>query len=297
VAEAAGGRIKVVHVPKTIDNDLPLPEGTPTFGFETARACGAQVLTRLLEDARTTQRWYIAVVMGRHAGHLALGSGKAAGATLSLIAEDFPEGPIRLEAVTRIVEGSIVKRSAAGESYGLVVLAEGLGERFDERDLDGLSDLERDEHGHIRLAEMPVGKIVRDAVRDALAERGIKATMVIKDVGYELRCAEPVAFDIDYTRDLGVGAVRTLLAGESQKLITRQQGSIVPLSLDDLMDPATGRTRVRMVDTSTDSHAIAHVLQVRIEAADLEDEGRAAAIAAAGGFDVAGLREYFGSIV
>jgi len=297
VAEAAGGRIKVVHVPKTIDNDLPLPEGTPTFGFETARACAAQVLTRLLEDARTTQRWYIAVVMGRHAGHLALGSGKAAGATVSLIAEDFPEGSIRLEAVTRIVEGSIVKRLADGESYGLVVLAEGLGERFDERDLEGLSELERDEHGHIRLAEMPVGKVVRDAVRDALAERGIKATMVIKDVGYELRCAEPVAFDVDYTQDLGVGAVRTLLGGESQKLITRQQGSIVPLSLDDLMDPATGRTRVRMVDTSTDSHAIAHALQVRIEAADLEDEGRAAAIAAAGGFDVAGLREYFGSIV
>jgi 6-phosphofructokinase 1 len=297
VAEAAGGRIKVVHVPKTIDNDLPLPEGTPTFGFETARACGAQVLTRLLEDARTTQRWYIAVVMGRHAGHLALGTGKAAGATVSVIAEDFPEGSIRLDSVTRIIEGSILKRMAAGESYGIAVLAEGLGERFDERDLEGLGDVERDDHGHIRLAEMPVGKIVRDAVRDSLAQRGVKVTMVVKDVGYELRCAEPVALDIDYTQDLGVGAVRTLLAGQSQKLITRQQGRIVPLSLDDLMDPATGRTRVRMVDTSTESHAIAHALQVRIEAADLEDEGRAAPIAEAGGLSVEELRERFGSIV
>ena len=90
LAEAAGGSLRVAHVPKTIDNDLPLPGGTPTFGFETARSVGVELVNNLMTDAITTQRWYLVVAMGRSAGHLALGIGKSAGATLTLIAEEFP---------------------------------------------------------------------------------------------------------------------------------------------------------------------------------------------------------------
>ena len=89
VDEMADGRIKVVHVPKTIDNDLDLPHGISTFGFQTARHIGVELVKNLMVDAQTTSRWYFVVSMGRKAGHLALGIGKATGATLTLIPEEF----------------------------------------------------------------------------------------------------------------------------------------------------------------------------------------------------------------
>jgi len=270
VAEEAGGSLRVAHVPKTIDNDLPLPHGVPTFGFETAREHATRIVSRLMEDARTTGRWYFVVMMGRTAGHLALGAAKAAGATLVMIPEEFPEKQIRLRKLVRIVEGAIVKRLAMGRPHGVLVLAEGIGAKLDPADLEALADAPRDEHGHIRLAEVPLGRVLRDGVQKELAELGIKPTLVEKDVGYELRCAEPNAFDLDYTRDLGAGAVRSLLGGASGVMITRQGGAIVPVPFEDIMDPKTGRTRVRLVDTSTESHASARALQVRIEREDLE---------------------------
>jgi 6-phosphofructokinase 1 len=281
VADTAAGRIRVAHVPKTIDNDLPLPGDIPTFGFETAREHATTVVERIAEDTRTTGRWFFIVMMGRKAGHLALGAGKAAGATITLIPEEFPAGPIRLGDVVRILEGSIVKRLAAGRPDGVAVIAEGLAERFEPNELALLKDAPRDEHGHVRLAEVPLGRVLRGEVGQALAARGVKVQIGDKDVGYELRCGAPIAFDRDYTRDLGVGAVRTLLAGGTSVLITRQQGRIVPVPFDALMDPATGRTKVRMVDTSTDAFVCARSLQVRVERVDLEDAARLSALATA----------------
>ena len=150
------------------------------------------------------------------------------------------------------------------------MIAEGIGERLDPEELDWLEDVERDEHGHIRLAEVPLGTVLKQRVRDALKELGVKVTIVEKDIGYELRCAEPNAFDLDYTRDLGAGAVRALLSGEDGVMITRQNNAIVPIPFDKMMDPQTGKTRVRMVDTSTASHESAWALQVRVERGDLE---------------------------
>jgi 6-phosphofructokinase 1 len=280
VAEAAEGGIKVVHVPKTIDNDLPLPDGVPTFGFETAREHATTVVERILEDMRTTNRWFFIVIMGRSAGHLALGAGKAAGAPISLIPEEFPERPIRLEDVVRTLEGAIVKRLAAGRPDGVAVIAEGVASHFDADD-PMLRDVPRDEHGHIRLAEVPIARVLRTAVSESLASRGVKVTIGEKDVGYELRCGYPTAFDRDYTRDLGVGAVRTLLEGRSSVLITRQAGRIVPIPFADIVDPASGRARVRAVDVDSDTYQNAFALQERIQPGDLEDETKLAAIATA----------------
>jgi 6-phosphofructokinase 1 len=144
-----------------------------------------------------------------------------------------------------------------------------------------LESVARDEHGHIRLADLPFGKVLADALKDTLAARGVTIAVGNKDVGYELRCVTPSAFDRDYTRDLGAGAVRALLDGVSGALITRQQGRIVPIPFDELMDQKTGRTRVRMVDTGTDSFRTALALQGRITAADLADPSRLEAIAKA----------------
>lgn len=280
VAEAAEGRIKVVHVPKTIDNDLPLPEGIPTFGFETAREHGTTVVERIQMDMQTTNRWFFIVMMGRSAGHLALGAGKAAGAPVTVIPEEFPDKPIRLEDVVRVLEGAIVKRLARGRPDGVAVIAEGIMEYFDEKD-PILADAPRDEHGHIRLAEIPIARVLRTAVADALASRGVKVTIGEKDVGYELRCGYPTAFDRDYTRDLGVGAVDTLLAGGTSLLITRQDAKIVPIPFADIIDPKTKKARVRGVDVSSDSYKNALALQERVTAEDLADPETLAAIAAA----------------
>ena len=282
VAEAASGRLTVAHVPKTIDNDLPLPAGIPTFGFETARHLGASVVERIQEDCRTTSRWFVLVLMGRQAGHLALGAGKAAGAPVTLIPEEFPDGPIHLDDVVRILEGAIVKRLARGRRDGVAVVAEGLMERMDPADLEHLKDVARDEHGHIRLGDIPFGKVLTGALGESLGSRGVKLKFGDKDVGYELRCGAPTAFDRDYTRDLGLGAVDTLLAGKSSVLITRQQGGeIVPVPFDELMDADTGKTRVRPVDTGTASFRAALALQERVAQQDLDDPATRAALARA----------------
>jgi 6-phosphofructokinase 1 len=278
VAEAAEGRVKVVHVPKTIDNDLPLPSGVPTFGFETAREHGTTVVERILMDMQTTNRWFFIVMMGRSAGHLALGAGKAAGAPITLIPEEFPNPPIKIDDVARMLEGAIVKRLSRGRPDGVAVIAEGVASAMDEND-PLLADVPRDEHGHIRLAEVPLARVLRTAVTDSLARRGVKVTIGEKDVGYELRCGYPTAFDRDYTRDLGVGAVNTLLAGRSSVLITRQGESIVPVPFKEIIDPATNKSKVRGVDIRSDSYRNAVALQERVTAADLADPATLATLA------------------
>jgi 6-phosphofructokinase 1 len=280
VAETAQGRIKVVHVPKTIDNDLPLPRGIPTFGFETAREHAAAVVEAILEDTRTTGRWFFVIMMGRTAGHLALGAGVSAGATVTVIPEEFGARRIHIDEVVRILEGSIVKRLAHGRPDGVAVIAEGVAEQFDEND-PILKDAPRDEHGHVRLAEVPLGRVLRTAVREALEARGVKLAIGEKDVGYELRCVQPSAFDREYTRALGVGAVEALFAGHSSAMITRQGDRIVPIPFAEIVDPKTGKTQVRRVVTDSDAYRAALALQVRVEQEDLDDPKRLEAIAAA----------------
>jgi len=297
VASVSQGRISVVHVPKTIDNDLPLPDDIPTFGYETARQVGAELVENMAEDCRTTGRWFFLILMGRKAGHLALGAGTAAGAAVTLIPEEFPghpSEPIALDDVVRTLEGAIVKRRAAGLRDGVAVVAEGIAERLDPEELDFLKDVGRDEHGHIRLADVPLGRLLAERVRAALGERGVELAIGNKDIGYELRCAKPAAYDREYTRALGVGAVETLLAGRSGCLITRQGGAIVPVPFEELMDPETGRVSVRMVDTGSDAYRAARALQTRIEPGDLE-AGRVEALAAAAGLSPEGAAERFAS--
>jgi 6-phosphofructokinase 1 len=269
IAERASGRIGVVSVPKTIDNDLPLPENAPTFGFETARAVGAAIIESLMEDARTTGRWYLAVSMGRKSGSLALGMCKSAGATLAVIPEEFNGGKVELNLVVDTIIGAIIKRTAAGRDNGVAVIAEGIAE---VTDLGGRAPgSSYDAYGHISIADIPLGMLLRDHVRTALTQLGIAANVVNKDIGYELRCAKPLPFDAEYTRTLGYGAVRYLLSGGSGALIAITGGRVTPVNLDELIDPETGRVRIRMVDTSTESYRVARSYMIRLEPDDLEE--------------------------
>lgn len=291
--QMAAGRIRVAHVPKTIDNDLDLPLGIPTFGYQTARHIGVEIVKNLMVDARTTSRWYFVVSMGRKAGHLALGIGKAAGATLTLIPEEFTDKTIRLNQVVDILVGSIIKRMAYGRFDGVAILAEGLVERMDPQDLEVLLDIERDEHNNIRLAEVNFGEILKYHVQKRLAEFGLKMTIVAKNIGYELRCADPIPFDMEYTRDLGFCAARFLLKGGNAAMVSIQDGKFVPLHFDKIIDPDTGRARVRMVDIGSEYYYIARRYMIRLNKADFDDHHELAKYAATCGVSLQDFRKKF----
>ncbi|MEA3190454.1 MAG: ATP-dependent phosphofructokinase / diphosphate-dependent phosphofructokinase [Thermoplasmata archaeon] len=256
-AAAMGGKVRVAHVPKTIDNDLPLPGEAPTFGFETAKHLGAQLCRNLRVDARTTGRWYLVTAMGRSAGHLALGMAVGSGADLVVIPEEFPAGPIRMAQVAGKVQAAIAKRKQQGQEWGLVVLAEGLLDRLDAQELKQIvPDLELDEHGNPRFSEIDLGKVVRGALKT-------DAAFITKLIGYELRCADPIAFDVQYTRTLGAGAVEFLANGTGNALIAVQDGQWVPLRFEELKDPATGKVRIRRVNVEGAMWKAAVALQAR----------------------------------
>jgi 6-phosphofructokinase len=289
VVKAAGGTIRVAHVPKTIDNDLPLPGGMPTFGFETARHVGTELVRNLMEDSRTTNRWYFVVAMGRKAGHLALGIGKAAGATITVIGEEFPKERITLAEVCDVLEGAILKRRVLGRKDGVAVIAEGIGEKLDPEELAKIPgvEVERDPHGHIRLGEIPLATILKREIQRRFKERGEKITIVDVTLGYELRCAPPIPFDIDYTRTLGYGAVKFLLSEPKDDkvkeggMVCLVGGRLEILPFDELRDPVTGRTKVRLVDINSEHYKVAREYMIRLEREDLENPEMLAKLAAA----------------
>lgn len=270
--EHLGVRIRTAHAPKTIDNDLPIPYEIPTFGFETARDLGARITLNLMEDALTTQRWYIVIAMGRKAGHLALAIGRSAGATLTLIPEEWRGRKIRMQEVVDILATSILRRLAEGRRYGLAVVAEGVIERMEIEDLDQLKEAERDEHGHVRLAEINFGDVLRNAVRAEMKSLGLDMRLVSQNVGYELRCADPSPYDIDYTRAIGQAAAEFLINGGSHATITIQHGKVVPIPFEQMMDKETGRTEVRMVDVDHAQYHTASKLMVRLKEENADDD-------------------------
>ncbi len=291
--ERSGGRLQVVHVPKTIDNDLDLPYGIPTFGFQTARHVGVEIVKNLMVDARTTSRWYLVVTMGRKAGHLALGIGKAAGATLTIIPEEFGDRPVRLQRVVDLLIGAIIKRREQGRADGVAVLAEGLIEILDPHDLGGLEHVERDEHGHIRMTEVDLGDVLRRELTKQLHALGLSMTFVAKNVGYELRCADPIPYDIEYTRDLGYCAAQYLLDGGTSAMVSIQNGRFTPIPFKQMVDSSTGRTKVRMVDIDSQSYQIARQYMIRLTEDDLRNPDRLGRYAALSGLPIEVFRERF----
>jgi 6-phosphofructokinase 1 len=292
VAKRSNGKIHVAHVPKTIDNDLPLPGSTPTFGFETARHYGVQLVRNLMEDARTTSRWYIIISMGRAAGHLALGIGKASAATLSIISEEFHGRQVTVDEVCDIIIGSIIKRHAEGSENGIVILAEGLIEAMGEQglvkalpegQLERFGKVLRDDHGHLRLGEIEFGRLMKELLNQRLEKLGLKTTFIDKDLGYELRCADPIPFDAEYTRDLGYAAVKFLLSPEAEKygaIISFVDGKMNPLPFEKMLDPKTGRMQNRKVNVDGEAFECARAYMIRLEREDFENAKQLAKLAA-----------------
>jgi 6-phosphofructokinase 1 len=294
--ERAQGRIHVVHVPKTIDNDLDLPPSVDTFGFQTARHYGADIVKNLMVDAKTTSRWYFVITMGRKAGHLALGIGKAAGATLTLIPEEFPK-PLRLRTIVDTLVGAIIKRLSYGRRDGVAMIAEGVVLDVEPGDLAAVHEAERDAHGNLRIAEVNIGEILKAQVAARLKELGMKTTLVAKNIGYELRCADPIPYDMEYTRDLGYCAAKFLLAGGNAAMISMQGGHFVPIPFTSMLDSATGRARLRLVDVHSTRYAIARRYMIRLRRDDFEDPHELAKFAATVGISIDEFRRQFEYLV
>lgn len=289
--------IRVAHAPKTIDNDLPLPEEINTFGYESARELGTRLVMNLMEEGLTGFRWFLVVTMGRKAGHLALGIGKSSGATITLIPEEWGERTIHLQEVADILITTVIRRLVDNKPYGVALVAEGVMEQMSHDDLRELEYVDRDAHGHIRLAEINFSDILKRVMYRELERLGIHMRITSKDLGYELRCADPIALDIDYTRSLGEAAVSFLLEGGTNATVTIQGTRVVPIPFEEMMDPDTGRTEVRQVNPESFIYHSAHKLMIRLKPQDAENEALWEQMAAQTNLSTEAFKARFGYLV
>ncbi len=293
LAETLGGRLAVAHVPKTIDNDLPLPHEIVTFGYTTAVNLGKELISNLMRDAATTERWFFVTVMGRRAGHLALGIGGAAAATLTVIGEEFPEPKIPVQTLVDVLEGAVIKRRSQGRDHGVAILSEGLAEKLD---LATLGPVEQDSYGNVRLSELDLGRALKERVAASLNARGIAVAIVAKHLGYELRCAPPGGYDIQYCRSLGFWATRFLLEGGSGAMVTIQGGRLVTVPFAEMLDRRTGRVQVRYVDIHSESYRTHLAYMLRLKPEDLAQD-RLPALAKAANLGEEEFRKRFGPLL
>ncbi len=288
------GRLKIAHLPKTIDNNIALPDYISTFGFETARDVGAKIMNNIMEEARTTGRWFLVITMGRRTGHLALGIGQSAGATITIIPEDFEEEKVPLEKVVAILEGSIIKRMSMGREYGVAILAEGMLDKIDPVDL-GLMD--KDGMGRIRYVDVNFGQLLKKALGEKLSEKGVEAELVHKRLGYEMRSANPIPFDVDYTRKLGYCAVKYLLGGEGGgALVYVRTGKIQAIPFQELIDKKTNSIKVRYMDRNTEAYEVSQKYMIKLRREDIETPATLKELSRQTSLSSGEFREYFSKV-
>lgn len=247
-----------IHVPKTIDNDLPLPDGTPTFGYESAKDKGAVISRAVYTDARTSGNWFILSAMGRSAGHLAFGIGAACHYPMIVIPEMFNKTEITVDKIVRLVISSMIKRRLMGMDYGAAMVSEGV---FHELNADEIAAagvcFSYDEHGHPELGKVSKAHIFSGLVEDRIKQLNLKIKTRPVELGYEIRCQTPVAYDLVYCSMLGSGVYKLYAEGNTGCMVyANQTGRIQALSLKDLQDPVTGKIPPRLVDIHSDQFKI-----------------------------------------
>ncbi len=246
--------ISNIHVPKTIDNDLPLPLQRPTFGYESAKSEGARLATTVYEDARTSSNWFVVCAMGRSAGHLAFGIGAAAHYPMIVIPEMFNKTPISLDKIIKLAVSSIVKRMILGIKYGSVMISEGVFHELSSEELSksGVT-FSYDEHGHPELGKVSKAHIFCEMLEKRLVELGLKTKVRPVEMGYELRCQYPSAYDLVYCTELGIGVHQLFTEGMTGCMVYIDHlGKVKPLYLKDIQDPVTGKIPPRGVSLESD---------------------------------------------
>ncbi|HMT72650.1 MAG TPA: 6-phosphofructokinase [Chitinophagaceae bacterium] len=244
--------IQNIHVPKTIDNDLPLPEGQPTFGYQSAKQEGVRIGRTIYEDARTSANWFVVSAMGREAGHLAFGIGAACHYPMIIIPEMFNKTKVSLDKITKLIISSIIKRRVLGIPYGCAIVSEGVFHFMSDEDIESSGiQFTYDEHGHPELGTVSKAHIYNMLLQIKLKQLGINIKSRPVEMGYELRCIAPTAYDLMYCSFLGIGVKKLFDQGLSGCVVTSDpSGDIYPLFLKDVED-ANGKVKTRMVSMNS----------------------------------------------
>ncbi len=246
--------ISNIHVPKTIDNDLPLPDNTPTFGYESARNGGSATATVVYEDARTSRNWFIVSAMGRSAGHLAFGIGASCHYPMIVIPEMFNKTEVTIDKIVNLAISSMIKRRILGVDYGAVVISEGVFHSLSDEEIkrSGIH-FSYDDHGHPELGKVSKAHVFCELIDSKLAQLGLKIKCRPVEVGYEVRCGAPLAYDREYCTLMGLGVYQLFTEKHTGCMVYASKGEVRPLFLKDLQDPATGKIPPRLVDINSGS--------------------------------------------
>lgn len=251
----AHNKLKVanIHVPKTIDNDLPLPEGIPTFGYHSAKEEGVRIGTTIYEDARTSGNWFVVSAMGREAGHLAFGIGTACHFPMIIIPEMFHKTKITFDKITRLVISSMIKRKLLGIEYGVAIISEGVFHFMSDEEIEGTGiNFTYDEHGHPELGNVSKAHIFNLLVQRKLKKLDLTVRSRPNEIGYELRCIRPIAYDMAYATLLGTGTYKLFKEGLTGcMIIQNHKGDVEPLYLKDVEDDR-GKVRPRLVNIDSE---------------------------------------------
>lgn len=242
--------IRNIHVPKTIDNDLPLPCQTPTFGFESAKDEGSRIARTVYNDARTSENWFVVAAMGRSAGHLAFGIGTACHYPMIVIPEMFNKTEITCDKIVNLVASSIIKRKIMGINYGAAIISEGVFHALSDEEIKKSGvNFSYDDHGHPELGKVSKAHIFNEMLEKKLNQIGIKVKSRPVEIGYEVRCQDPGSYDLVYCTMLGMGTYKLFSEGATGCMVyVSQEGNVEPLYLKDLQDPTTGKIPPRLVD-------------------------------------------------
>lgn len=262
--------VRNIHVPKTIDNDLPLPERLPTFGYHSAKNEGVRIATTVYEDARTSGNWFVVSSMGREAGHLAFGIGTACHYPMIIIPEMFKKVEVTFDRIIKLMVSSIIKRTIYGISYGAIIVSEGVFHFMsDEEIINSGIKFSFDDHGHPELGKVSKAHIFNVLLSEKLDELGIKVKSRPVEIGYEVRCCPPTAFDLKYCTLLGYGVKQLFDEGKSGCIVVcHNNGKVLPLYLEDVEDPETGKIVPRLVDTEAQDY---HMLMDNFHVLDNDD--------------------------
>lgn len=242
-------RIQNIHVPKTIDNDLPLPDGIPTFGFQSAKQEGVRLATTVYEDARTSGNWFVVSAMGREAGHLAFGIGAACHYPMIIIPEMFNKAEITFDRILRLMISSMIKRRILGIDYGTAIISEGVFHFMTDQEIESTNiSFSYDEHGHPELGNVSKAHIFNMLLQQRLKEINLSIKSRPVELGYELRCVQPIAFDMLYCALMGIGVKVLFDQGLTGcMVVSGPNGDISPLYLKDVED-ANGKVKPRLVN-------------------------------------------------
>lgn len=242
-----------LHVPKTIDNDLPLPGRNPTFGFHSAKDEGVKIGNTLYEDARTTESWFVMSSMGRTAGHLAFGIGTACHFPMIIIPEMFNKTKPTVEKIINMMVSSVVKRQIQGIHYGVIIISEGVFHIIDEEEIKNTGiRFTYDAHGHPELGNISKANFFNILLQEKLKSIGLDVKSRPNDVGYELRCCRPIGFDLTLCSLLGMGVQKLFKEGISGCIVSADaEGNIIPVFLADHEDEK-GKVIPRLVNMDTE---------------------------------------------